>query len=193
MLGAIYCWPSYFVFHKNLNHYPMFIMGGNPSIQIGSNTLTNKKFLNIFFHYSWEFSIILGFHIVVIKGGTSFANKTGKLRAPLSHWPKTYNLIFFHEYTCYWKPESTSSPLSQALGENWRKCLLEDAKEAETHLWIPSGQTHGTTNFLNFAFLWSPLWSPFYFSFWIFMAQALGLFSWGKKHSFGHCPREQKG
>ena len=97
----------------------------------------------------------------MIKGGTSFANKTGKLRAPLSHWPKTYNLIFFHEYTCYWKPERTSSPPPQALGENWRKCLLEDAKEAETHLWIPSGQTHGTTNFLNFAFLWSPLWSPF--------------------------------
>ena len=48
-------------------------------------------------------------------------------------------------------------PPPQALGENWRKCLLEDAKEAETHLWIPSGQTHGTTNFLNFGFLWSPL------------------------------------
>ena len=93
--------------------------------------------------------------------GTFFANKKCKLRAPLSHWTKTYTLVFLHEYTFYWKPERTSSPLPQALGENWRKCLLEDAKEAETHLWIPSGQTHGTTNFLNFAFLWSPLWSLF--------------------------------
>ena len=154
------CWGQYIVDRvisfsiKKLKPLPMFIMGTLP-YRLGQ-TLWQQKNSKYFFHYSWEFSIILGFHIVVIKGGTSFANKTGKLRAPLSHWPKTYNLIFFHEYTCYWKPERTSSPPPQALGENWRKCLLEDAKEAETHLWIPSGQTHGTTNFLNFAFLWSP-------------------------------------